>query len=59
MLKIIRDVITAVDGKKKAAETEDALIKVGVKVILLWQNKDITNQQLGALLPQLKVEKNG
>ena len=55
MLKIIREVITVHEGKKKATEVEDAVIKVGVKVILLWQNKDITNQQLGSLLPQLKV----
>lgn len=55
MLKIIREVITAHEGKKKATEIEDALIKVGVKVILLWQNKDITNKQLQALLPELKV----
>lgn len=39
LIEIIKEIITIHEGKKKASEIEDNIIKLGVKVILAWKNK--------------------
>jgi hypothetical protein len=46
VLETIKKVIELVDGKKKATEVENNIIKISVKVILLWENKEISVQEL-------------
>jgi hypothetical protein len=46
LLKQLRELITLQDGKSKAKETEDNIIKLGVKVLLLHRNKDIAESEL-------------
>lgn len=46
LLKQLRELITLQDGKSKAKETEDNIIKLGVKVLLLYRNKDIAEAEL-------------
>eukprot|EP01124_Arcella_intermedia_P012467 TRINITY_DN18805_c0_g1_i1.p1 TRINITY_DN18805_c0_g1~~TRINITY_DN18805_c0_g1_i1.p1 ORF type:complete len:319 (-),score=84.50 TRINITY_DN18805_c0_g1_i1:13-969(-) len=38
----LKKVVAALDGKKKAKEVEETIIKIGLKVILLAKNKDLT-----------------
>eukprot|EP01125_Pyxidicula_operculata_P010144 TRINITY_DN3345_c0_g1_i3.p1 TRINITY_DN3345_c0_g1~~TRINITY_DN3345_c0_g1_i3.p1 ORF type:complete len:165 (+),score=30.12 TRINITY_DN3345_c0_g1_i3:619-1113(+) len=54
MLKIIKTVVTAYETKQKATEVENNLIRLGVKVILLWQNKNISNEELVNIIPLVK-----
>jgi hypothetical protein len=44
VLDTIKKVVELVDGKKKATEIENSIIKISVKVILLWKNKEISVQ---------------
>lgn len=46
LLKQLRDLITLQDGKSKAKEIEDNIIKLGVKVLLLHKNHDIAEAEL-------------
>jgi len=41
-ISIVKKIVDAVDGKKKAKEVEELLIRLGVKIILLAKNKEIT-----------------
>jgi len=55
LLDLIKQVVTNYEGKKKATEIEDNIIRVAVKVILLWQNKDITNANIASTVPKVKA----
>jgi len=55
LLDIVKTVITLHEGKKKAAEIENNIIKVAVKVILLWKNKDITTKDIVGTIPGVKA----
>jgi len=55
VIDILKAVITIYEGKKKATEIEDNIIRFAVKVILLWKNKDITTQDLMKTLPYLRA----
>jgi hypothetical protein len=41
--------------RKKAEEVENVVIRIAVKVILLWKNKDLTNQDLTSTVPKVKA----
>jgi len=45
-ISIVKKVVCAVDGKKKAKEVEELLIRLGVKIILLAKSKEITLSDL-------------
>jgi len=45
-ISIVKKIVDAVDGKKKAKEVEELLIRLGVKIILLAKNKEITLEDL-------------
>jgi hypothetical protein len=55
LLDLIKQIITAHEGKKKAVEVEENIIRVAVKVILLWQNKDLTNADITGTVPKVKA----
>jgi len=55
LIEIIKKVITIYEGKKKATEIENNIIKVGVKVILLWKNKDISTKDISGTIPGVKA----
>jgi len=55
LLDLIKQVITNYEGKKKATEVENNIIRVAVKVILLWQNKDITTENITSTVPKVKA----
>jgi len=54
LLDIVKKVVTLHEGKKRAEEVENTIIRVAVKVILLWKNKDITNQDIASIVPGVK-----
>jgi len=54
-LEIIKEVVTKHSDKKKAMEIENAIIKIAVKAILLWQNKDINEEDLSEVIPLVKA----
>jgi len=41
--------------RKKATEVENNIIRVAVKVILLWKNKDLTNNDIAETVPKVKA----
>jgi len=45
-ISIVKKVVSAVDGKKKAKEVEESIIRLGVKIILLAKSKEITISDL-------------
>jgi len=55
VIDIMKEIITLHEGKKKATEVEDNIIRFAVKVILLWKNKDVTTQELMKTLPFLRA----
>jgi len=55
VIEILKAIITIYEGKKKATEVEDNIIRFAVKVILLWKNKDITTPELMKTLPYLRA----
>jgi len=55
LLDLVRKIVTLQDGKKKADEVENDIIRVAVKVILLWKNKDLTTQDLAGTIPGVKA----
>jgi len=55
MIDIVKKVITIHENKKKAIEVENNIIRVAVKVILLWKNKDLTTQDIAATVPKVKA----
>jgi len=55
VIDIMKEIITLHEGKKKATEVEDNIIRFAVKIILLWKNKDITTQDLMKTLPYLRA----
>jgi len=54
VMGIIKSIIESKDDKKKANEIENIVIRIGVKVILLFNNKDITAFELRKCLPLIK-----
>eukprot|EP01125_Pyxidicula_operculata_P001564 TRINITY_DN11417_c0_g1_i1.p1 TRINITY_DN11417_c0_g1~~TRINITY_DN11417_c0_g1_i1.p1 ORF type:complete len:303 (+),score=83.26 TRINITY_DN11417_c0_g1_i1:36-944(+) len=54
LLEIIKEIITIYEGKKQATDIENNIIKIAVKVILLWKNKDITNKDIASTIPGVK-----
>jgi len=55
MLEIVNEIITVHEGKKKATEVEDNLIRFAVKILLLHKNKDITTTELMKCVPLLRA----
>jgi len=55
LLDIVKKIITLHEGKKKAEEVENVIIRIAVKVILLWQNKDLTATDIASTIPQVKA----
>lgn len=55
LIDLVKQVITIYEGKKKATEVENNIIRVAVKVILLWKNKDITNNEIASTVPMVKA----
>jgi len=55
VIDIMKAIITIYEGKKKATEVEDNIIRFAVKIILLWKNKDVTTQELMKTLPYLRA----
>jgi hypothetical protein len=55
VIEILKAIITIYEGKKKATEVEDNIIRFAVKVILLWKNKDITTPELMKTTPYLRA----
>jgi len=51
----MKEIITLHEGKKKATEVEDNVIRFAVKILLLHKNKDITTQELMKTLPYLRA----
>jgi len=41
--------------RKKAEEIENVIIRIAVKVILLWKNKDLTSEDLVSTVPKVKA----
>lgn len=48
IIKQIKKLIALQDGKKKAKEFEDGIFRVGVKVVLLHRNNDISYEELSS-----------
>jgi len=55
VLEIVKEIISVHDGKKKATEVEDNMIRFAVKILLLLKNKDITTQELMKCVPHLRA----
>jgi len=55
VLEIVKEIITVHEGKKKATEVEDNMIRFAVKILLLLKNKDITTQELMKCVPFLRA----
>jgi hypothetical protein len=55
VIDIMKEIITMYEGKKKATEIEDNIIRFAVKIILLWKNKDLSTQELMKTLPYLRA----
>jgi len=55
LLDIVKMIVTLHEGKKKAEEVENTIIRIAVKVILLWKNKDITTQDIASTVPGVKA----
>jgi len=53
-IDIVKDVVTQFEDKKKANEIENFIIKIAVKAILLWQNKDITEEDVADVVPLVR-----
>jgi len=54
LLSIIKTVIGALHGKEKAKETEKDIIRIRVKVILIYRNDNITMDDFTKLKPRLQ-----
>eukprot|EP01130_Rhizamoeba_saxonica_P007663 TRINITY_DN3104_c0_g1_i1.p1 TRINITY_DN3104_c0_g1~~TRINITY_DN3104_c0_g1_i1.p1 ORF type:complete len:213 (-),score=65.75 TRINITY_DN3104_c0_g1_i1:16-654(-) len=54
LIAIVKRVIKKKDGKAKAKEAESNIIKIGVKVILLIHNKDLTMRDIKPTLDRIK-----
>jgi len=54
-IEIMKEIITLHEGKKKATEVEDNVIRFAVKILLLHKNKDISTQELMKTLPYLRA----
>jgi len=54
MINILKKAITIAESKEKAKEVEKDIIRYGVKAILLFRNKDLSPQDLKAVLPRVK-----
>jgi len=55
LIDLVKKIVTLYEGKKKAEDAENTIIRIGVKVILLWKNKDITTQDLTGTIPEVKA----
>jgi len=55
LLDIVKKVITLYEGKKKAEDVENTIIRIAVKVILLWKNKKITTKDIASTVPGVKA----
>jgi len=53
-IKIIKKVVSSLDGKKKATEIEEIIIKIGVKVVLLVKNNLLTKDDFAFCKTDLK-----
>jgi len=54
-IEIMKEIITLHEGKKKATEVEDNVIRFAVKILLLHKNKDVSQQELMKTLPYLRA----
>jgi len=55
VIDIIKEVIRLKDGEKKSREIESTVIKIAVKIVLLYRNKDISREVLLAPLKLVKT----
>jgi len=55
ILDIVKKVVTLHENKKKAEEVENIIIRIAVKVILLWKNKDLTADDIASTIPGVKA----
>jgi len=55
VLDIVKKIVTIHENKKKAEDVENAIIRIAVKVILLWKNKDITGEDIAVTVPGVKA----
>jgi len=53
-IDIVKDVVSQFEDKKKANEIENFIIKIAVKAILLWQNNDITEEDITDVVPLIQ-----
>jgi len=53
-IEIVKDVVSQFEDKKKANEIENFIIKIAVKAILLWQNNDITEEDITDVVPLIR-----
>jgi len=55
IIEIVKKVVSIYDSKKRADDVENVIIRIAVKVILLWKNKDITNENIVSIIPKVKA----
>jgi len=53
-IEIVKEVVSQFEDKKKANEIENFIIKIAVKAILLWQNRDITEEDIAEVVPMIR-----
>jgi len=54
ILAILKQILTDLYGKEKAKETENDIIRISVKIILLYRNETITQEDIKKLKPRLQ-----
>jgi len=55
VIDIVKKAVAIYESKKKAEEIENVIIRIAVKVILLWKNKDLTSEDLVSTIPKVKA----
>jgi len=54
-IDIIKDIVLKTTGdKKKVTEIENSVIKLSAKAILLWQNGDLTEEDVNEVIPAIR-----
>jgi len=54
LLSIIKKLITETHNKERAKEVENDIIRISVKIILLYRNENISNDELTQLKPRVQ-----
>jgi len=54
-IDIIKDIVLKTTGdKKKVSDIENSIIKLSAKAILLWQNGDLTEEDVNEIIPTIR-----